>query len=146
MNLAGDFSVEFFGPFSLEKNERKNPPKTPRQNSNRNLGVVRPKSTLQGSGLDSLQSKGGKFGAIGSASCREKKNVYQYQSPPPFSKKAMQWGNKWPVRMNLPFFSLCKLYRGGGGRFQNQTEKKIEKCIPAGTGTKIYFSRVEVRG
>ena len=41
-----------FQAFFLGKNRRKNPPKNPRQNSNRNLGVSRPKSTLQGSGLD----------------------------------------------------------------------------------------------
>ena len=52
VNFAGDFSVDFFGPFSLEKIGGKNPPKNPRQNSNRNLGVSRPKSTLQESGLD----------------------------------------------------------------------------------------------
>ena len=33
------------------------PPKNPRQNSNQNLGVSRPKSTLQGSGLESKHSR-----------------------------------------------------------------------------------------
>ena len=42
------------GPFSLEKIGGKNPPKNPQQNSNQNLGVSRPKSTLQESGLDKL--------------------------------------------------------------------------------------------
>ena len=32
-----------------------NPPKNPQQNSNQNLGASRPKSTLQGSGLEILQ-------------------------------------------------------------------------------------------
>ena len=50
--VLGDSLVDFFGPFSLEKTGEKNPPKNPRQNSNQNLGVSRPKSTLQGSGLD----------------------------------------------------------------------------------------------
>ena len=68
---------------------------------------------------------------------RENKNVYG-TSPPLFSKKAMRWGKKWPVQMNLPFFAV-KAYVPGG--VQNQAEKKIEKCLPAGTGTKIYFSR-----
>ena len=52
VNFVGDFLVDFFGPFSLEKIGGKNPPKNPRQNSHRNLGVSRPKSTLQGSCLD----------------------------------------------------------------------------------------------
>ena len=52
--FCGGFLVDFFGPLSLKKIGGKTPPKTPRQNSNRNLGVSRPKSTLQGSGLDFL--------------------------------------------------------------------------------------------
>ena len=56
VNSAGEFLVVFFGPFSLEKIGGKNPPKNPRQNSNRNLGVSRQKSTLQGSGLDSFRA------------------------------------------------------------------------------------------
>ena len=49
----------------------------------------------------------------------------------------MPWGKKWPVQMNLPFFAV-KAYVPGG--VQNQAEKKFEKCLPAGTGTKNYFS------
>ena len=30
------------------------------------------------------------------------------------------------------------MYRGGGG--PESGRKKFEKCLPAGTGTKIYFS------
>ena len=41
VNSAGDFLVDFFGPFFLEKGG-KNPPKNPQQNSNQNLGVPRP--------------------------------------------------------------------------------------------------------
>ena len=52
VNFAGDFVVEFFGPFSLGKNRMQKSPKNPRQNSNQNLGVSRPKSALQGSGLE----------------------------------------------------------------------------------------------
>ena len=39
--------------------------------------------------------------------------------------------------MNLPFFAV-KAYVPGG--VQNQGGKKFEKCLPAGTGTNIYFS------
>ena len=54
--FPGEFRRGFFGEFlwafSLEKTGRENPPKNPRQNSNQNLGVSQPKSTLQGSGLE----------------------------------------------------------------------------------------------
>ena len=53
----GGFLAEILGPFSLDKIGGKNPPKTPRQNSNRNLGVSQPKSTLQGSGLDKIRAE-----------------------------------------------------------------------------------------
>ena len=57
VNFAGDFLVDFFRGFFLGKNRRKkSTPKNPRQNSNRNLGVSRPKSTLQGSGLDTFRT------------------------------------------------------------------------------------------
>ena len=49
----------------------------------------------------------------------------------------MPWGKKWPVQMNLPFFAV-KAYVPGGG--PESGRKKFEKCLPAGTGTKIYFS------
>ena len=52
LNFAGACWVDFFGPFSLEKELGKNPPKNPRQNSNRNLGASRQKSTLPRSCLD----------------------------------------------------------------------------------------------
>ena len=52
VNFAGDFLVDLFGPFSLEKSGGKKPPQNPQQNSNQNLGVSRPKPTLQGSGLE----------------------------------------------------------------------------------------------
>ena len=50
--------MDFFRPFSLEKIRGKNPLENPRQNSNRNLGVSRPKSTLQGSCLELLIFQG----------------------------------------------------------------------------------------
>ena len=40
--------------------------------------------------------------------------------PPLFSKKAMQWGKKWPVQMNLLFFPVEAYVPGG---VQNQAEK-----------------------
>ena len=53
MSRGRDFeNGDFCGPFSLEKTGGKNQPKNPRQNSNQNLGVSRPKSTLQESALD----------------------------------------------------------------------------------------------
>ena len=52
-------------------------------------------------------------------------------------------GKKWPVQMNLPFFAV-EAYVPGGGGVQNQAEKNSKKCLPAGTGTKIYFSRKRV--
>ena len=53
VNFAGDF-LDFFGPFSLEETGGKTGPKNPRQNSNQNLGVLQPKSTLQGSALEKM--------------------------------------------------------------------------------------------
>ena len=53
---GGFFGGCFLGLFPW-KNRRKKPPKNPRQNSNRNLGVSRPKSTLQGSCLDVFLSE-----------------------------------------------------------------------------------------
>ena len=50
-------------------------------------------------------------------------------------------GKKWQAPMNLPFY-CCRSMRTGG--VQNQAEKnrkmpeKIEKCLLAGTGNKIY--------
>ena len=64
VNFAVDFLVDFFGPFSLEKTGGKNPPKNPRQFSNRNLGVSRPKSTLQGSGLEQISFSWGEFRSL----------------------------------------------------------------------------------
>ena len=59
--VLGEFCGRFFGgffrAFFLGRKGGKNPPKNPRQSSNRNLGVPRPKSTLQGSCLEKLQSQ-----------------------------------------------------------------------------------------
>ena len=50
----GGFFGGVFWPLSLENTGGKNPSKNPQQNSNQNLGALRPKSTLQGSGLECL--------------------------------------------------------------------------------------------
>ena len=71
----------------------------------------------------------------------KKIKTYTGTSPPLFSKKAMPWGKKWPVQMNLPFFAVKASVPGGGG--PESGRKKCEKCLPAGTGTKIYFSSVK---
>ena len=52
VNLAGDYLVDILGHFSLEEDPLKNP----QQNSNKNLGVAQPHSTLQGSGLDKMKA------------------------------------------------------------------------------------------
>ena len=56
--------MDFWGPFSLERQEEKIHPKTHGRIHTRILGVLFPKSTLQGSGLDdfSLAIRG--FGAF----------------------------------------------------------------------------------
>ena len=52
--------------------------------------------------------------------------TYTGTSPPLFSKKAMPWGKKWPVQMNLPFFAV-KAYVPGG--VQNQAEKNSKNAF-----------------
>ena len=54
---GGFFGGFFLGAFFLGKNPK---PRNPWQNSNQNLRVSRPKSTLQGSGLDHLGPSGPK--------------------------------------------------------------------------------------
>ena len=56
VNFVGDFLVDFFGPFPW-KNRRKKSSKNPRQNPKQNRGVLRPKSTLQGSSLENYRRK-----------------------------------------------------------------------------------------
>ena len=58
-----------------------------------------------------------------------KRKTYTGTSPPLFSKKAMQWGKKWPVQMNLPFFAVEAYVPGGGG--PESGRKKIRK-MPSG--------------
>ena len=58
---------------------------------------------------------------------REKK-TYTGTRPSPFSKKAMQWGKKWPVPMNLPFFGVEAYVPGGG---PESGRKSIQK-MPSG--------------
>ena len=53
-----------------------------------------------------------------------KRTTYTGTSPPLFSKKAMQWGKKWPVQMNLPFFAVEAYVPGGG---PEPGRKKFEK-------------------
>ena len=53
---------------------------------------------------------------------RVESNVYQYRSPSPFSKKAMQWGKQWPVRMNLSSFAVEAYVPGPGGTFRHFQE------------------------
>ena len=50
--FRGDVFVDFWELWSLEETGGKAPPKNPHQNSNQSLGILRPKSTLQGSGHD----------------------------------------------------------------------------------------------
>ena len=57
-----------------------------------------------------------------------KRQTYTGTSPPLFSKKAMQWGKKWPVQMNLPFFAVEAYVPGGG---PESGRKKFEK-MPSG--------------
>ena len=48
-------------------------------------------------------------------------------------------GKKMAGTNEFAFFRCRSICTGGGG-VQNQAEKIIAKCLPAGTGTKIYFS------
>ena len=76
------------------------------------------------------------------APCRENKNVYRHQSPPFFSKKAMPWGKKWPVQMNLPFFAV-KAYVPGG--VQNQAEKNSKTAFRPVPVQKFTFPALRLR-
>ena len=70
--FCGGFFGGFFLAFFLGKNRRKKSPKNPRQNSNRNLGVSRPESTLQESGLDKCRWSEMSLGSVtlcNSANC-----------------------------------------------------------------------------
>ena len=46
-------------------------------------------------------------------------------------------GKKMAGTNEFAFFRCRSICTGG---VQNQAEKKFEKCLLAGTGTKIYFS------
>ena len=46
-------------------------------------------------------------------------------------------GKKMAGTNEFAFFRCKSLCTGG---VQNQAEKNSKKCLPAGTGTKIYFS------
>ena len=49
-------------------------------------------------------------------------------------------GKKMAGTNEFAFFFAVEAYVPGGG-VQNQAEKNSKKCLLAGTGTKIYFSR-----
>ena len=54
-----------------------------------------------------------------------KRKTYTGTSPPLFSKKAMQWGKKWPVQMNLPFFRCRSICTGGGPESGGKKNEKM---------------------
>ena len=56
--------------------------------------------------------------------CKEKR--IPVPVPPSFSKKALQWGEKWPVPMNLPFFRCRSICTGG---VQNQAEENRKPVL-----------------
>ena len=58
-------------------------------------------------------------------------------SPPPFSKKVMQWGIKWPVRMDLPF----SLWGRAPGGVQNRAGEKLKNAFRPVPVRKSIFSR-----
>ena len=64
-----------------------------------------------------------------------KRKPYTSAGPPLFLKRPCNRGKKRSVRKNLPFFAVEAYVRGG---VQNQAEK-FQECLPAGTGTKLYF-------
>ena len=49
-------------------------------------------------------------------------------------------GKKMAGTNEFALFRCKSICTGGGVQNQAETKKKIEKCLPAGTGTKIYFS------
>ena len=61
-----------------------------------------------------------------SGSLAGKRKTYTGTSPSHFSKKAMQWGKKWPVPTNLPFFAVEAYVPG---RVQNQAEKNSKSAF-----------------
>ena len=63
--------------------------------------------------------------------------TYTGTSPPLFSKKAMPWGKKMAGTNEFACFRCKSICTSGG---PESGRKKSEKCLPAGTGTKIYFS------
>ena len=71
-----------------------------------------------------------------------KRETYTGTSPPLFSKKAMQWGKKWPVQMNLPFFAVEAYVPGG---VQNQAEKMRKNAFRPVPVHKFTFPEKGVR-
>ena len=70
------------------------------QNSARNFTQIPHIKTSNSTGYE---PKFFHCGTLGVGGPTGKRQTYTGTSPPLFSKKAMQWGKKWPVQMNLPF-------------------------------------------
>ena len=51
-------------------------------------------------------------------------------------------GKKMAGTNEFAFFRCKSICTGGGGGGPESGRKKFEKCLPAGTGTKIYFSSI----
>ena len=101
--------------------------------------------TMQPVGVWVVFSFQANFVARLEAHCRiagKRKTYTGTTPPPPFLKRPMPWGKKMAGTNEFAFFR-CKrhMYQGG---VQNQAEENSKKCLPAGTGTKIYFSRIGV--
>ena len=70
-----------------------------------------------------------------------KRKTCNNTSPSHVSKRPCN-GEKIAGTNEFAFFRCRSICTGGGG-VQNQAEtKKFQECLPAGTGTKIYFSSV----
>ena len=69
---------------------------------------------------------------------REKKNIYQYQSPP-FFWKGHAMGKKVAGTNEFAFFRCRSMCTKGG---PESGRKNFKTCLLAGTGTKIYFSSI----
>ena len=67
-------------------------------------------------------------GAVSTNSLRSgmtgRRKTYTSTTPSPFCKKAMRWGRKWPVQMNLPFFAV-EAYVPGRSRIRPKKFRKM---------------------
>ena len=57
-----------------------------------------------------------------------KAETYTGTNPPPFSKKAMQWGKKMAGTNEFPFFAVEALVPGGG----SESGRKKNRKMPSG--------------